>query len=142
MGNVMAWIWIILGLLYLLSPYDLLPDFIPLRGWIDDLFVLFLLVRYVMRIRQAKRYYDAGQQGQRDDHGREGNRQADTNGSDPYKTLGISPGANREEIHSAYRKLANQYHPDKVAHLGAELQELAEKRFKEIQNAYEALIRK
>lgn len=29
--------WIVLGsLAYLLSPFDLLPDFLPIAGWIDD----------------------------------------------------------------------------------------------------------
>ena len=31
---------------------------------------------------------------------------------DPYTELGISPDASPEEIKSAYRRLAKQYHPD------------------------------
>ena len=30
-----------------------------------------------------------------------------------YKSLGISPSANKYEIKAAYRKLAKKYHPDK-----------------------------
>jgi len=45
-----------------------------------------------------------------------------------------------DEIKSAYRKLAAQYHPDKVNHLGDEFKTLAEKKFKEIQEAYEELV--
>ena len=42
----------------------------------------------------------------------------------------------------AYRLLAGKYHPDKVAHLGDEFKALAEKRFKEIQKAYQELCSK
>ena len=30
---------LILALLYILSPIDLIPDFIPVVGWVDDLAV-------------------------------------------------------------------------------------------------------
>ena len=35
------WLWliIILAVLYVISPIDFLPDFIPIVGWIDDVVV-------------------------------------------------------------------------------------------------------
>ena len=30
----------------------------------------------------------------------------------PYEVLGINPGATKDEIKSAYRKMAKKYHPD------------------------------
>lgn len=53
---------------------------------------------------------------------------------DYYKILGVSRTASADEIKSAYRKLAKQYHPD----LNKNSAEAAEK-FKEISQAYEVL---
>ena len=58
---------------------------------------------------------------------------------DPYKILEIRRGASQEDIKRAYRQLAGKYHPDKVEHLGDEFKVIAEKRFKEIQQAYQEL---
>jgi curved DNA-binding protein CbpA len=52
---------------------------------------------------------------------------------DPHRTLGISPGASLNEIKSAYRRLAKQYHPDAAG-------ERALPRFLAIQAAYERLV--
>lgn len=60
---------------------------------------------------------------------------------DPYEVLKVPRDATQEEIHKAWVELAAQYHPDKAAHLGPDLQALAEKRFKEIQRAYDILKR-
>ena len=53
-----------------------------------------------------------------------------------YLILGIESLVTNEEVKRAYRKMAKKYHPDKVAHLGKELQELAEEKFKAVNNAY------
>jgi uncharacterized membrane protein YkvA (DUF1232 family) len=46
-----AWLkWAVAGLvLYLLSPVDLLPDFIPLLGLVDDLVLIPLVIRALLR---------------------------------------------------------------------------------------------
>jgi DnaJ-class molecular chaperone len=45
-------------------------------------------------------------------------------------------GASIEELKAAYRKVAQTYHPDKVASLAPEFQALAEQKMKEINRAY------
>ena len=43
--------WMILGsLLYILSPFDISPDFIPIIGQIDDVVILTLLVSEVSQL--------------------------------------------------------------------------------------------
>jgi hypothetical protein len=51
-------------------------------------------------------------------------------------TLGISSAATVEEIRMAYKDQMGKYHPDKVAALGVELRELADRKSKEINIAY------
>lgn len=55
--------------------------------------------------------------------------------------LGVGASASMDEIRQAYRRRMSEYHPDKVAGLGAELRELAEKKAKEINGAYDEACR-
>lgn len=61
------------------------------------------------------------------------------NAEDAYKVLGIESSASDEDVKKAYRKLAIQNHPDKVAHLGADVQAEANKKFQAISAAYERI---
>lgn len=57
------------------------------------------------------------------------------NKRDYYEVLGISKSASQDEIKSAFRKLAKQYHPD----LNKDDPKTAEEKFKECQEAYAVL---
>lgn len=138
----------LLAAVYALSPYDVLPDFLVGWGWLDDLLVLYLLWRYVYspfrKYSQSNRHFrqsSAGTSG-RQDSSRDTYSSEGTTSTDPYAILGVNPNATNDEIKEAYKTLANKYHPDKVQHLGEEFRQLAEKRFKEIQQAYQYLLRK
>jgi len=58
------------------------------------------------------------------------------------KVLGVDERASSDEITAAYRRLAQLYHPDKVAGLAPEFQIIAETRMKELNAAYELLKRR
>jgi len=149
---------IIMILLYIFSPIDLLPGFSPI-GLLDDAFLTGLLI-YYLKTGQMPAFVSwlgrlvfgnkttgenknsNGWDGGEGEKG-EKNRNTETGRTrlkDPFGVLGISPGASKQEIQAAYRKIVQQYHPDKVAHLGPELQDLAKEKFVEIQNAYDYLM--
>src|SRR5579859_4849707 len=52
---------------------------------------------------------------------------------DYYEILGVTRGADADEVKRAYRKLARKYHPD------VSKEKNAEDKFKEVQEAYEVL---
>lgn len=55
--------------------------------------------------------------------------------TDPYRVLGLSPGASKDEVTKAYRKLAKKYHPD--LNPG---DETAAKKMAEVNAAYDSII--
>jgi len=60
----------------------------------------------------------------------------------PYTILGVTSSATNDEVKKAYWRLASQYHPDKVVHLGEDQAEEAHLKFLEIQEAYQELEKK
>lgn len=141
----MKYLYILLALIYIFFPYDLLPDFLGGWGRLDDLVVLGFLLRFLFAQHKRSRATQGTQTKQgpgaemgsaEEDQGVDGHR---FDSDDPYTVLGVERTASVENIKKAYRELVNQYHPDKVDHLGKEFKTLAEKRFKQIQQAYQSL---
>jgi DnaJ-domain-containing protein 1 len=145
--------WIILLIiLYVISPIDLLPESLvgPI-GWLEDAVTMGLLYWYLiyrparMRSQFKRAYYGKGEGASGEayqENEQRGQTGPEFSRRDPYEVLGVSRGASQDEIRRAYRKLVVKYHPDKVNHLGDEFRILAEKRFKEIQGAYQELTKK
>ena len=58
---------------------------------------------------------------------------------DAYTILGVDPSASDDEVKKAYREMAKKNHPDKVAYLGDDVRKAAEKKFQEINDAYDRI---
>lgn len=58
-----------------------------------------------------------------------------------YRTLGIPSTATDDEVRQAYRQLALRYHPDRVETQGEAAREEAEKKFREITEARDIIMR-
>ena len=56
-----------------------------------------------------------------------------------YQVLGLNSSASNEELKKAYRKMALENHPDKVGHLGEDIRQAAEEKFRQINLAYEKI---
>ena len=58
-----------------------------------------------------------------------------------YQALGVAPGAPDQEIKTAYRRLMNEHHPDKLVAKGLpdEMLEMAKDRAREINAAYDLI---
>jgi len=61
--------------------------------------------------------------------------------NEAYKALGLTPAATDKQVKTAYRRLMNQHHPDKLASKGLpdSMLEVAEERTREIRAAYEKI---
>ena len=69
-------------------------------------------------------------------------REVDGGPWDPHAILGVPRSATADDLTRAYRDRLKEYHPDRVAGLGAELQDLAHRKTLDIQRAYAELTRR
>lgn len=140
---------VVFWLLYFLSPFDLIPDFLPGIGKIDDLILMVVLYwaffrkparsarpRPDWRSERARQTWESASQ-----RARPQTERPKPQTKDPYRILAVRPSATLDEIKHAYRQQASRYHPDKVAHLGEEFQALAKEKFQDIQWAYDTLLK-
>lgn len=58
---------------------------------------------------------------------------------DPYRVLGVKPGAQHAQIHKAYRRLARRYHPDTKLNAPPEEAEVARRRMAALNGAWAIL---
>lgn len=135
--------------IYVRSPIDLVPDGAGLIGVIDDLLVALGVMWWLRNrgappkprttARQRARGPGArasGGPGAGDARAPGTGATADEAPWDPFAVLGVRPGATHDEIRDAYRTQMKLYHPDRVADLGPELQQVAHRKSLDIQRAY------
>ena len=134
---------ILVGLAYLISPLDIIPDYLlPLVGWIDDGVILWAIIHLIRHgklpgfSRGAKSRPTPEQEIPR--AGANNGKRSPSPGN-PYDILGIPRDASWDQIQAAYKEGIKKYHPDKVAHLGDEFAQLANEKFLDIQDAFNAL---
>ncbi len=120
------------AILYFISPFDLLPDFIhPIFGRLDDVAIALVAYSLVNRLLQKKTRQKIFTEYQ--------NKQLSENRKEPHEILGVARAASARQIKKAYHEKMSLYHPDKVDHLGSELKEFAKLKAQEIQRAYAEL---
>ena len=139
--NLKKWL-ILIAVLYLVFPRDLIPDYLGRGlGLIDDVSLIALLTYFYRKQLRKYTAHASPESGGADERQRSSRAQAEKseNPFDPYQILGIDSSASGKAIQSAYKARMHEYHPDKVAHLGEELQKVAHRKAVEIQQAYEQL---
>ncbi len=141
MSNIVSWLIVAAVILYLLNPFDF-------PSYFDDLLVAILGAYYIYRRKRAQKTVRGGEEARarsgygggeagREDPGESGARQI----KDPYEVLGVPSEVTDGELERVYRDLLKKYHPDRVQHLGAEFQEMAEERAKAITEAHAKILR-
>ena len=57
-----------------------------------------------------------------------------------HEILEVNSSASLDEIRTAYKRKISMYHPDKVSSMGPEFDEIAQRKSKEINSAYDEAI--
>jgi len=164
MRNLYIVLIILFVIIYFVFPFDIFPDFLGLPGRVDDLSLIGLAIWFIRKRLSGKRkgfkkpFWQNNAKGSGTWQGQKGGNDQQYNykenaekktaeeerrsSSDPYVILNVRRNATENEIKKAYKELLKKYHPDKVAFLGEEFQQIAHKKMVEIQRAYDTLINK
>jgi DnaJ like chaperone protein len=138
-------LWLILAaVVYFVVPFDLFPDFLGLPGRVDDVLIMAWLAWFYRK--HVQQFIATGFRQDPADHSADTGsgqgappRSQQSKAFDAYEVLGVARSASSDAIQAAYRARMKEYHPDKVAHLGEELQVLAHEKSQQIQRAYRQL---
>ena len=133
------------GVAYVVSMIDLIPGLSPI-SFLDDIIVIIAMIWFFTTWlpKNKHRIYWFRPKARAGASHRAGGTSGQAKGGkgvefDPFEVLKVRRGASPEEVKAAYREIISKYHPDKVAHLGEEYQQMAHEKVIDIQKAYEAL---
>jgi DnaJ like chaperone protein len=56
-----------------------------------------------------------------------------------YKILEIDQSVSDDDVKKAYRRMAMKYHPDKLAHMGEDIQKASQDKFRMVNEAYQSI---
>ncbi len=129
MSKYTLYFLIILLIIYIVSPLDLHPFVF------DDLIAFGFLYYYWRKFKKQKsqrNYYSKGRPQAHTKTNPDGQMSLD----ESYRLLNVGPDASWSEVQKAYKEKMAKSHPDKVAHLGEELQEKAKELTIKINKAY------
>lgn len=135
MTKFIFYLLLIFLIIYIISPWDLHPHFFDDLGAFG---ILYYLWRKYKKYKRPSNYYYSRNKSQE-------NKKKEPNGDldleEAYGLLGLNPDASWEEVQKAYKEKIAKSHPDKVAHLGKELQDKAEELTLKLNNAIDIIRR-
>ncbi len=133
MNNYKFYFIIIILIIYIISPLDFFPFVF------DDLIASGFLFYFWNKFKNQKNkrnYYSKSR-------AQQAYAKTDSNGQmnldEACRLLNVSPDTPWSEVQKAYKEKMTKSHPDKVAHLGEELQEKAKELAININNAYNVI---
>lgn len=59
--SVLSMMALVIAIIYILFPFDFIPDFIPVLGWADDGAVMYILIRRLLNETQRYTRYKAAE---------------------------------------------------------------------------------